>query len=131
MNKVCRSLWRLAPLAALIGVAFAAAPARAQTITFPQWMLDSFTIENRYVVLWEYWKGGQETRFNLWTQLGDPLNPADDFRYYRTIDTSGNETIVWPWGSRLLSGQRPTQRIGTTGDDRPYANVLTVHVEDP
>lgn len=110
----------------------AAPPARAQgTITYPQWILDSGSVENKYLVLWEYFRGGQETRFNIWTgSLGNPLIDGDEFGYFVTIDTNGNRTVVWPWGTRLISGMRPTRRIANAGDDRPYANALTLRVED-
>lgn len=131
MRSVSRHLARLAAVAA--GVAMlcvAATPSRAQTITFPTWINDSSVASNRYLRIWEYFRGSDITRFSLWTELGDPFNSGDDFFFVEDIDDNGNITIIWPWGSRLWSGQRPTPRSGNSGDDRPYTNHLTLHVED-
>ena len=136
MRNRCRHLGRIAMAAVTLGLAAIAAPAvRAQTTTFPQWMLDSVSLSNTYITLWEYWRGGQETRFNLWTQTGDPLNLNDDFFYVYRVDTNGNRTIQCTWGSQLFSAERPTICVAqangtTTGDARPIANILTLKVED-
>jgi hypothetical protein len=131
MRSVSRHLTKLAAAAAcVVTLCVAAIPAGAQTVTFPAWINDSFSTSNRYLRIWEYFRGNATTRFNIWTELGDPFNSGDDFFFSETVDNNGNITIVWPWGSRLWSGQRPTPRVGTSGDDRPYTNHLTLHVED-
>lgn len=132
MRSVSRHLGKLVAAAAgVLLLCASAAPARAQTVTFPAWINDSFEQNNKYLDIWEYFKGNDITRFQLWTELGDPFNSADDFFFVEQIDpNNGNITIVWPWGSRLWSGQRPTPRSGTSGDDRPYCDHLTLHVED-
>jgi hypothetical protein len=134
MRYMSRRLGWMAALTSILGLGvLAVRPVQAQTptITFPQWIQDSFLIANRYLALWEYFRGGQETRFNVWTgPTANPLDTRDDFSYFVTVDNNGNQTIVWPWGTRLISGQRPTRRGNNTGDDRPFANVLTLHVED-
>lgn len=136
MRNWCRQLGRIALSATMLGLAsFSCRAVQAQTTTFPQWMRDSVTASNSYITLWEYWRGGMESRFNIWTQTGDPLNTADDFFYIYRTDAQGNITLQCPWGSRLFSQERPTPCVAgangtTTGDDRPWANVLTLKVED-
>jgi hypothetical protein len=136
MRNWCRQLGRIALSATLLGLAsFSTRAAHAQTTTYPAWMLDSDTVSNSYITLWEYWRNGMETRFNIWTQTGDPLNTGDDFYYVYRTDTNGNITLQCPWGSRLFSQERPTPCVAaangtTTGDARPWANILTLKVED-
>jgi len=136
MRNWCRQLGRIALSATLLGLAsFSSRAAHAQTTTYPAWMLDSVTASNSYITLWEYWRNGMETRFNIWTETGDPLNTGDDFYYVYRTDTNGNITLQCPWGSRLFSQERPTICVSaangtTTGDARPWANVLTLKVED-
>jgi hypothetical protein len=136
MRFRCRHLGQVAAAAVALGFAsLAAIPARAQTTTFPAWMNDSVSLSNSYITLWEYWRNAQVTRFNLWTQTGDPLNTGDDFFYIYRTDANGNITLQCPWGSRLFSAERPTFCVTaangtTTGDDRPIANMLTLRVED-
>ena len=136
MRNWCRQLGRIALSATLLGLAsFSSRAAHAQTTTYPAWMLDSDTVSNSYITLWEYWRNGMETRFNIWTQTGDPLNTGDDFYYIYRTDANGNITLQCPWGSRLFSQERPTPCVSagngtTTGDARPWANVLTLKVED-
>lgn len=131
MKMACRHLGKLAAAALVVaGALLPSRPAQAQTVTFPEWINDSLTVSNQYLRIWEYWRDGQETRFNIWTEVGDPFNDADNpppGGFFRTIDANGNITIVSPWGSRLWSGRRPSQ----TDDSRPFANVLTLHVDDP
>ena len=136
MRSVCRKLGRLAGLAGVVAlVSSLAHSASAQTITIPQWMKDSDTVSNSYLLLWQYWRGTQTTGCNLWTNSGDPLNPNDDIYYVYRTDTNGNITYQCPWGSRILSAERPTICVfnangTTTGDDRPFASIFTLHVED-
>jgi len=136
MRYRCRRLGQIVVAALALGLAaLGASPARAQTTTFPAWMNDSVSLSNSYITLWEYWRNASVTRFNLWTQTGDPLNSGDDFFYIFRTDANGNITLQCPWGSRLFSTEWPTlcttQANGnTTGDDRPIANVLTLAVED-
>lgn len=137
MRNWCRQLGRIALSATVLGLAsFSTRAAHAQTITYPQWMLDSASVENSYLVLWEYFRGGMETRFNVWTgQVGNPIISGDEFFYIYRTDTNGNVTLQCPWGSRLFSQERPDFCVAaangtTSGDARPWANVLTLKVED-
>ncbi len=148
MKSVGRKLGWWVPLAAMGALTLLAAqPARTQAkVTYPQWERDSgviinnppanFPLTNKYLALWEYYAGSDISRFNIWTNLGDPLNDGDNYITYYKTDTSGNITYECPWGSRLFSSQRPTPCVsdgsgGTTGDDRPLCNVLSLHVADP
>lgn len=136
MRNWCRQLGRFALAATVLGLAsFSPRAAHAQRTIYPAWMLDSDTVSNSYISLWEYWRNGMETRFNIWTQTGDPLNTGDDFFYYYRTETNGDITLQCPWGSRLFSQERPTICVSaangtTTGDARPWANILTLKVED-
>src|SRR5688572_32127337 len=98
MRKPAKGL-RYAIAAFALCVLGMAQPASAQTTTFPQWMQDSFSLSNRYLRLWTYFQGGDESRFDLWTELGDPLKDGDDFTFFFTVDAQGNRTLVSPWGS--------------------------------
>src|SRR4051812_46400688 len=105
--------WRLGKLVAVAAgvllICAGAAPARAQTVTFPAWINDSFEQNNKYPDIWKYFRNNDTPRFQLWTELGDPFNSADDFFFVEQIaPNNGNIPIVWPGGSRLWSGQRPT-----------------------
>lgn len=137
MSKVVRRLGRLAVLlgvaVGVVGGLLNARPSQAQgnIDTFPEWIIDSFIETNPYLSIYEYFRDGEETKFNIWTNGGNPLTSLDDFFYVISIDAQGNVTVVWPWGTRLWSGQRPMPRSGTSGDDRPYCNHLTIQVEDP
>lgn len=108
-----------------------ASPAAAQTVTFPQWMRDSASTSNRYLMIWEYITGANITRFNIWTEEGDPFNVNDNFYFVTTVDNNGNIVIVRDWGSRIWSGVRPGPPAATGGDDRPFGNVVALRVEDP
>jgi len=124
-KKVCIGRW-VAVLGAALA-AFAAVPAGAQATNPapPQWMQDSGLyfgnnfnerieplITNRYLWLWEYFRGGQETRFDLWDARSAFL-----FNAMRTA-------YVSPFGSRVLFDQ-------TGGTGRPQGNYVLLHVEDP
>lgn len=131
---------------AILGLAFSPRSLQAQTATtivYPAWMVDcgitgafAGPISNRYLMLWEYHRGAELTRFNVWTSLGDPLNPLDDFFFIGYFDQQGTTyTLECDWGSRLISSQRPTRCVvgangRTSGDDRPVAGEWTLHVED-
>lgn len=123
MRKPAKGL-RYAITAFALCVLGMAQPASAQTTTFPQWMQDSFSLSNRYLRLWTYFQGGDESRFDLWTELGDPLKDGDDFTFFFTVDGQGNRTLVSPWGSRLFSGHPDWP-----ADTRPYCNNVTIRVE--
>lgn len=126
-KKVCMGRW-VATLGAAMAAACAAVPAGAQTPTNPappQWMQDSGLyygnnfnelitplIANRYLWLWEYFRGGQETRFDLWDARSSFLFNAMRNAY------------VSPFGSRVLFDQ-----TGLAG--RPQGNYVLLHVEDP
>lgn len=144
MNQFLRQLARTAALLALVGGALLGSrPAQAQgTITVPQWMIDCGVIRfvdsagaviaieppmvNPYLVLWEYQTSSEVTKFDIWTNLGDPRNRADDFFFNYLRDSSGNFTIPSTYGSRLFSSTR-----NVVADDRPYSNLVTVRVDDP
>src|SRR2546427_2560916 len=81
-HKVCKKGGWVAALVLAAGLAAGAMhPAAAQQAvlpTPPQWMTDAGLyfgdpahiitplLTNRYLWLWEYFRGGDETRFNLW-----------------------------------------------------------------
>jgi hypothetical protein len=134
MKAITRRLGLFAALFAAVGMAaLAQRPARAQIITFPQWLQDSASTSNPYLVLFQYARGADITRWNLWTgDVADPFDIRDNFFFILGAPTGTPPTfpVVWPWGTRLFSGLRPTQRIGNAGDDRPYANHVTLHVRN-
>lgn len=139
-NRFRGCVWALLFAATLLPIA-----ASAQiTIVYPTWMVDSGVtglspggpLFSRYLVLWQYFRGNDTTRFNLWTFIGDPLNPNDDYFEIGFFDTNQTTfTLECPWGSRLFSSERPTDCVvgangRTSGDDRPIANDLSLLVED-
>ncbi len=141
--------WRAGSLIALVagGAAICLSMPRAAAqfgapIAAAQWMLDSdlcgagcdfaigdvsvaVPLQNRYLTLWVYEGTSEDTKFSLWTNAGDPLNPNDDFGYVVDIDDSGNRTYVSPWGTRIWCSDRGE------ATDRPFGNLVTVRVDDP
>jgi hypothetical protein len=116
-------------LAAIGAAILGAGAASAQTVTIPQWLQDSALVTNRYLQIYTYERGTDTTRFDIWTNGGDPENANDNFNgYFSTIDNNGNFTYVRPWGTRLFSSWHPPG--GTNFDTRPYANDVTVRVRD-
>ena len=90
MRSVSRHLGKLAAVAAgVLLLCATAAPARAQTVTFPAWINDSFETQNKYLDIWEYFRNNDTTRFQLWTELGDPFNSGDDFFFVREAVATG------------------------------------------
>ncbi len=143
LRPLRRSAASLGAAFAVAGMALAPSSSQAQTIVYPTWMVDSGVtglfagpISNRYLLLWEYFRGNDTTRFNIWTSLGDPLNPLDDFYFTGFFNNDQTQyTLECDWGSRLFSSQRPTRCVvgnngRTSGDDRPVAAEWTLHVED-
>jgi hypothetical protein len=147
MKYMMRRLrWTAALFGAIALAAVTAGSARAQgqqPPVPPQWMQDAAPFYsgdparilglwpfNRYLTLWQYWKGDDRTRFNIWTNLGDPLNPIDDFRFYFE-DTDGDgdaDNYVDPWGGlKVAASRRPTQ----VDNSRPMANFTTLRIDDP
>jgi len=133
MRKTRRKLARAAALTSMAGAALLSSgkPASAQTFTIPQWMKDSVRVDNRYLSIWEYFTGANIGSFDIWTQVGDPDNPRDDFRFIFTFDNMGviNGYGV-PWGSRLFSSPHPPYGVQNP-DVRPYCNLVTVRIDDP
>lgn len=128
-KKVCLGRW--VALGAALAAALGAGAARAQNPPAlpapPQWMQDSglyfgpnFSpaelitplIANRYLWLWEYFRGGQETRFDLW-----------DARSAFLFNAMRN-AYVSPFGSRVLFDQ-------TGGAGRPQGQFVVLRVDDP
>jgi len=154
MLYVTRPARWLASLAVLLGLAVAGTvPAGAQTPMAPalpdapQWMIDSTFIggynsmskiivpllQNRYLTLWQYRTGDELTRFNLWTNEGDPLNSLDNYALFRFPDPASPQNLKWDtpfplWGgSQLIASRRPD----AVGNARPFGNFTTLRVEDP
>lgn len=131
MRYLGRPLRRAAVFASLLGLGLFLAyqrPARAQAQDpRPQWMRDSSFTDNRYLRLWEYFTSGEVTKFEVWTQLGDPEDIGDDFRFF--FNPMQTQYVV-PWGSRLLSAPHPPYSSGTGADQRPYANLVTIRLDD-
>ncbi|MFN3648372.1 MAG: hypothetical protein ACK47B_02225 [Armatimonadota bacterium] len=131
MSPRRRKLGRVFAAAALALVALVplAQSARAQGGgNNPDWWDDSFPpLVNPYVVLFMYHSGDDISRFQLWTNQGNLEDERDDLAF--AVDNDNN--LVWPWGSMVLNGLRPNQRIGNSGEERMYANHLTLHVQDP
>src|SRR2546423_7020018 len=123
MKYWCKRLGSLAAAAALVvTVAVAAIPAHAQGGgNVPQWIKDSGFTFNRYLGLWEYFTSTEVTKFELWTEEGDPLSATDNFFF--VVDTSNN--LVPPWGSRIFGSAHPPYGV-TIPDTRPYCNIVTV-----
>lgn len=109
---------------AAVALLFGAAPAaRAQQI--PQWIQDSVNTANRYLMLWQYFRSGEVTKWDLWTVDGNPEDPRDNFRFF--FNTQGNLTV--PWGTRLFSSPHPPY-TDQNPDQRPYANLVTIRVNN-
>src|SRR4051812_36949531 len=91
-------------MASVLGLSLLAASSARAAFTIPPWMDDSGTAENRYLLLWEYFRNGSETKFNLWTNTGDPFNPNDDLFFVPKFDTMGNlTTYQCTWGSAIFA----------------------------
>jgi len=135
MKLTCRRLLPIAALASMIGLtSLAGSPAGAQGNPGgqnpPQWFQDISFLSNKYLRLWSYFKGDTVTKFDIWTEIGDPLNPADDFFYYFAPDNNGNLVFRFPWGSRIFSAPHPPY-TNQTPDQRPYTNIVTLRLDDP
>src|SRR5947209_6902517 len=127
--KVCMRRGWLAALA-LAGVALGImCPASAQAPALPvppQWMQDAGFyfgdpahiitpfLTNRYLWLWEYFRGGDETKIEVW---------RSDAQYI--FNAAGNAYAA-PWGfPKIISG--------LNGDlaARPFGNHVLLHIDDP
>lgn len=95
----------------------------------PQWMRDSYAAENRYLLIWERSAGADITKFDVWTNEGNPETTEDNL----TIFEDPSPTVfnyVLPWGTRLLSSPHPSYAQANP-DVSCYANHVTVRVDDP
>jgi hypothetical protein len=135
MKYLCQQ-WRSVCAAAALAVVggLTAAPARAQGATDPrpQWMKDvqdrGGFVNNDYLALWVYGAGSNVTKWDLWTQSGDPLQLLDDFTIF--FDPTDATKYGVPWGSRLFSAPHPPYGASNADTD-PYANNVTIRVDDP
>ncbi|MBM3459709.1 MAG: hypothetical protein FJX77_14400, partial [Armatimonadetes bacterium] len=85
----------------------------------------STPLENRYLTLWAYEGTDEDSKFSLWTNIGDPLNPGDD-QFFVVDRTVAPPAAAAPWGSRVFCSDR-----GEAAQDRPYGNIVTVRMDDP
>jgi hypothetical protein len=123
---------RGAALALICGASTLTIPGKAlaqATDPTPQWMKDSVAVENRYLVLWEYYTGANVTKFDVWTNEGNPEDARDNFAIFEDPDPAVFSYIV-PWGTRVLSAPHPPYS-NASPDTSPYANIVTVRVDDP
>src|SRR5687767_3026203 len=105
-RSACRArlITALAGLTLLGTALFGAQAARAQIGTLPGWMNDSLQLQNQYLTLWQYFRNADTTRFNLWTNIGNPESTLDD----QFFVTNAMGALVSPWGGyRIVSGFRP------------------------
>jgi hypothetical protein len=115
--------------AAMVCCAISARAQGGGQVTIPQWMQDSAFVENRYLRIWQYFTGNNITKFDVWTNEGNPETNLDDIRFY--IDPTQNPPqLVSPWGSRVLSAPHPPYSVANP-DTEPYANLVTIRVDDP
>jgi hypothetical protein len=132
MKEVCRKLARIAAVGCLVVAGmFSMRAALGQASNVPAWSEDVFTVENKYLTLWGYFRDENVTAFDLWTGAqGDPHNPNDNF-YIFLIDEGNDGDLDWvsPWGPRLFSAPHPPS--GQNADQRPYGNTATIRVDDP
>lgn len=139
---------KLALLATAVGLAAAnPKPAHAQaTPASPAWMQDSgffypfnpysdnfqdpFTT-NRYLALWEYFRGSDIGSFNVWNNEGNPQTSSDNFQYLFRYDNMGKPTayvVPWNGGGISISGERPGRGLANT---RPRGTFVTIRVDNP
>jgi len=71
-------------------------------------------LTNRYLWLWEYFRGGNETQFVLW-QAGSPF----------VFNAAGNAYAA-PWGADLV-----VSGLNGDGSARPLGNHTLLHIDDP
>jgi hypothetical protein len=134
MKETCRRLASVAAVGVLMAaLAFMSSPARGQG-NLPPWAEDVTSLQNKYLVLWEYFQDANVTQFDLWNNEGDPKNPNDNF-FLNVVDVDNDGIIefpgewVFPWGSRLFSAPHPPYTVQNP-DQTPYCNEITLRVDD-
>ncbi len=118
-------------LAAVAALVLLPSPGRTQgTDPRPDWMIDSFSIFSRYLILWQYWDSDEVTKFDIWNNEGDPETALDNFTGFIENPDPNTFAYIAPWSfSRLFSSPHPP--TGNNADDRVWANTVTLRVVDP